>query len=249
MTGKHLPAPRRRRAQLRRKRYTNLELNLEFYRCIEDIVYHPVVLRMKRFYQHCDTDCYQHCLSVAYYNFRICKALQLDARSAARGGMLHDLFLYDWRTHSEKTGDRLHAMTHPWTAYRNAKKYFKLNSIEKEVLTKHMWPTTLIPPRHWETYVICFTDKYCGSAEILEYYSQRLEKYRLLRPLGKKLGQLCTKISGIHQVLESQDLLVPSPEAVSMEKAANVESFAQQRRRRGSSWGRSSSGRKRRALA
>ena len=45
-------------------------------------------------------------------------------RSAARGGMLHDLFLYDWREHSKKTGDRLHAITHPITAYRNACKYF-----------------------------------------------------------------------------------------------------------------------------
>lgn len=246
---KYLPAARGQEVRLRRRRRTELELNREFYRCIEDIVYHPVVLKMKRFYQHCETDCYHHCLSVAYYNFRICRALRLDARSAARGGMLHDLFLYDWRTHSEKTGDRLHAMTHPWTAYRNARKYFKLNSIEKEVITKHMWPTTLIPPRHWETYVICFTDKYCGSAEILEYYSQRLAKHRFLKPLARRLEGLCAKISGIQRVLQSQELLLPSPEAVSAERAASAESFAQLRRRRGSSWGRKASGRKRRLPA
>ena len=105
MTERRLPEAAVSAGRMRKNRYLQQELNQEFYSCIEDIVYHPVVMEMKKFYQHCETDCYRHCLSVAYYNFRICKALRLDARSAARGGMLHDLFLYDWRTHSEETGD------------------------------------------------------------------------------------------------------------------------------------------------
>ena len=248
MTERRLPEAAVSAGRMRKNRYLQQELNQEFYSCIEDIVYHPVVMEMKKFYQHCETDCYRHCLSVAYYNFRICKALRLDARSAARGGMLHDLFLYDWRTHSEETGDKLHAMTHPWTAYHNAKKYFKLNSIEKEVITKHMWPTTLIPPRHWETYVICFTDKYCGSAEILEYYSQRLARYRILKPLSRKKNELCVRISGIHKVLESQNLLIPSPEFPVPERTVRADSFAGQHKRRKSSWGKHSSVRKRRSF-
>ena len=126
------------RENLRRKRREHTKENLEFYECIRDIVGHPAVLEMKKFYQHCDTDCYEHCLDVAYNNYKICKKLGLDARSAARGGMLHDLFLYDWREHRKETGDRLHAITHPITAYRNACKYFHLNKVEKEVITKHI---------------------------------------------------------------------------------------------------------------
>ena len=95
------------RETVRRKRRERTKENLEFYECIRDIVSHPAVLEMKKYYQHCDTDCYEHCLDVAYNNYKICKKLGLDARSAARGGMLHDLFLYDWREHSKKTGDRL----------------------------------------------------------------------------------------------------------------------------------------------
>ena len=116
------------RETVRRKRRERTKENLEFYECIRDIVSHPAVLEMKKYYQHCDTDCYEHCLDVAYNNYKICKKLGLDARSAARGGMLHDLFLYDWREHSKETGDRLHAITHPITAYRNACKYFHLFS-------------------------------------------------------------------------------------------------------------------------
>ena len=163
------------RETVRRKRRERTKENLEFYECIRDIVSHPAVLEMKKYYQHCDTDCYEHCLDVAYNNYKICKKLGLDARSAARGGMLHDLFLYDWREHSKKTGDRLHAITHPITAYRNACKYFHLNKVEKEVITKHMWPVSVIPPRYPETYVICLTDKYCGSREIMDHYAKVLQ--------------------------------------------------------------------------
>ena len=148
----------------------------EFYDSVGDILRHPVVREMRGFSQHCDTHCYRHCLSVAYHNFRICKKLKLDAVSAARGGMLHDLFLYDWREHYRKTGDRFHAMSHPKEAYENASKYFELNEIEAEVIKKHMWPVTLTPPKHLETYVICFTDKYCGALEIAEYYGGWLKK-------------------------------------------------------------------------
>ena len=60
------------REALRRKRRERTKENLEFYECIRDIVSHPAVLEMKKFYQHCDTDCYEHCLDVAYNNYKIC---------------------------------------------------------------------------------------------------------------------------------------------------------------------------------
>ena len=148
----------------------------EFYNSVSDILRHPVVRQMRNYSQHCDTHCYRHCLAVAYHNFKICKKLNLDAVSAARGGMLHDLFLYDWREHFRETGNRFHALSHPHEAYENAIKYFKLNEVEEEVIKKHMWPVTIIPPKHPETYVICFTDKYCGLAEVAEYYSGKLKK-------------------------------------------------------------------------
>lgn len=200
--------------QIRKKRREELERNQEFYNCIKDIVYHPVVLKMKDYYQHCDTDCYQHCLCVAYYNYRICKALNLDYRSAARGGMLHDLFLYDWRTHKKRTGDPFHGMTHPRAAYNMAKKYFRLNSVEKEVITKHMWPLTLFPPRNWETYVICLTDKYCSSLEIADYYSGYIEK----RIYGKMMARIIRKLK--RKFPELQNII---SEIASEEKAAREE--------------------------
>lgn len=225
-----VPKPRISPADIRKKRYAIHEVNQEFYECIQDIIAHPVVLQMKQFYQHCDTDCYDHCLNVAYNNFRICKYLGLDARSAARGGMLHDLFLYDWRKHKKNTGDRLHAITHPVAAYRNARKYFKLNKIEKEVITKHMWPVSVIPPRYPETYIICLTDKYCGSMEIAEHYSRILHS----KIWGKPIAWLMKRaFANVPRATLLQQLV---PDVDSIESAARPESFAQQRRRHSSGW-------------
>ena len=78
------------------------EWKYDFYDCIRDIAEHPVVLRMKLYPHHGTTNCYQHCVHVAYYNYQWCRFFYLDARSAARGAMLHDLFLYDWHTHAKQ---------------------------------------------------------------------------------------------------------------------------------------------------
>ena len=220
------PVPSRGTAGIRRQRQAHSEDNREFYECISDIIYHPKVLEMKRYYQHCNTDCYEHCLSVAYYNYYICKKLKLDARSAARGGMLHDLFLYDWRGHSRRTGDHFHAMTHPRAAYNMAKRYFDLNKIEKEVILKHMWPVTVIPPRYWETYVICFTDKYCSSREIADYYARQPRARWILLPL---LGAMRRLTAGIPELQKEMPELFR--EESSSRSAAQAQSFAQLRRR------------------
>lgn len=138
----------------------------EFYETIKDIAEHPVVRQMKRYPQHGNTSCYKHCLRVAFHNYMLCKKLKLDARSAARAGMLHDLFLYDWHTHAKETGERWHGLKHPETAYRNAKKLVKLNKIEADVIRSHMWPVTLRHiPKTKEGWVTVLTDKYAGAVE------------------------------------------------------------------------------------
>lgn len=138
----------------------------EFYEEIRDLATHPVVLRMKLYPHHGVTSCYRHCLNVAYYNYYWSRKLGLDARSAARGAMLHDLFLYDWHTHAKKTGDRFHGLTHPQKAYKNAEKFFELNEKEKDIILNHMWPVTIRKiPHTKEGWITTVTDKYCGAYE------------------------------------------------------------------------------------
>lgn len=149
------------------------KLRDDFFEAIKDVKDHPVTREMKNYPHHCDTSCYQHCLNVAYYNYYICKILGKDYIAAARAGMIHDLFLYDWHTHTKETGDHFHAMTHPGAALTVAEKYFDLTEKEREIILKHMWPVTITPPKSFEAFIITLTDKFCGSCEILDYVYTR----------------------------------------------------------------------------
>lgn len=139
-----------------------------FENIIFDIKSHPVVLKMKKYTHHGSTTCYDHCLHVSYFSYLACLKMNLNYVSAARAAMLHDLFLYDWHTHKQKTNQRFHGLTHPKAAYKNASKHFNLNEIEKDCILNHMWPITpLCFPKTKEGWIIMILDKYCGLLEIL----------------------------------------------------------------------------------
>ena len=141
---------------------TSLE---EFFSIINDLVKNTKVQKMKIYNQHAHTSCYKHCMQVAYYTYIICKKLNLDYVSATRGAMLHDLFLYDWHTHAKETGEHFHGFTHPRRALANAEKYFDLTDKEKDMILRHMWPLTPVPPKSREGLAIIYADKFCGLAE------------------------------------------------------------------------------------
>ena len=50
-------------------------MNKEFYEITKDLMYNPTVLQMKKYKQHYDTDCYEHCLEVAYWSYLFTKNL------------------------------------------------------------------------------------------------------------------------------------------------------------------------------
>ena len=109
----------------------------EFELIINDLVNNETVQKMKNYKQHYDTSCFDHCKMVAYYSYLLCKKYNLDYKSATRAAMLHDLFLYNWRTR-ENGRKGLHAFTHPKTALENASKLFDLNDKECDLILKHM---------------------------------------------------------------------------------------------------------------
>lgn len=145
------------------------------------IIYdHPTVQKMKLYRQHYDTNCFDHCYNVAFYSYLICKKLNLDYISVSRAGMLHDLFLYDWRK-KQPEHKRFHGFRHPRIALNNASKLFDLNEKEKDIILKHMWPITIIPPKYIEGYIITLTDKYCALEESYNHYFNYFKKRKLFR--------------------------------------------------------------------
>lgn len=140
--------------------------NEDYAACISDLISHEMVWSMGNYTQHVDISCLEHSFYVSYLSYLVCKRLKLDYISAARGGLLHDFFLYDWHGTGMKG---MHGLKHPRIALQNANKYFDLNNIEKDIIRKHMWPLTITPPKHKEVFVVILIDKYCACMEILRF--------------------------------------------------------------------------------
>lgn len=139
--------------------------DLDYMECVRDIMESPVFQSMDNFMQHGDTTCKVHCIKVSYMSYSICRRLGWEYTEAARAGLLHDLFLYDWHTHARETGKHFHGFTHPRTALNNAVRHFDLTEKEKNMILRHMWPLTPIPPKSREGLVIIYSDKFCGMIE------------------------------------------------------------------------------------
>lgn len=157
-----------------------------YYCLVSDLLENDLVLKMKEFTHHGDTTCFQHCLNVSYYNYKICRFFSLNERAAARAGLLHDLFLYDWHTYKPEKGERLHGFTHAGTALKNVRENFIITDIEKDIIEKHMFPLNITAvPKYRETVVIVLVDKYCG---LLETVIPRLRKIKFAAArVGTKL--------------------------------------------------------------
>ena len=152
-----------------------------YYSCISDLINSDVVKQMDNYVQHGSTSTLDHCIRVSYRAYKISKKLHMDYLSAARGALLHDLFLYDW--HLRPKGDKLfqkHGFTHPQTAYENASKHFNLSKKEKDIIVKHMWPLTLRKvPRYKESMLVSLIDKYSSVGETLVPAFAKISDYLL----------------------------------------------------------------------
>lgn len=163
--------------------------DMEYLACVQDILEHPVFCSMDHYYQHGTTTCKEHCIRVSYLSYRICRKVGWDSRSAARASLLHDLFLYDWHTHAKLTGQRFHGFTHPRTALKNAVRYFELTEQEQDMILRHMWPLTPVPPSTREGLAVCYADKVCSLAEVVENIRDRIRSKTGVRHdiLGKTI--------------------------------------------------------------
>ena len=162
-------------------RCRNYERDAAFMECVRDILEHPVFNSMDQYIQHGNTTCRTHCIQVSYLAYRICRRYGGNARSAARAGLLHDLFLYDWHTHARETGEHFHGFTHPKRALKNAERNFELTEEERGIILHHMWPLTPVPPASAAGFAIVWADKFCSASETFaRLWNLRL--FRMLQP-------------------------------------------------------------------
>ena len=73
---------------------------------------------------------------------------------------------------------RLHGFTHPYVACRNAEKEFLLNNIERDIIKRHMFPLTPVPPRYKESWIVTAADKLSASYETVEIFIRKYKKVK-----------------------------------------------------------------------
>ena len=159
---------------------------MEFIKVIKELLEVDQVQEMMNYIQHGKTSTFTHCLIVAYlsYQYSLRLPVQYNTRSLIRGAMLHDFYLYDW--HVPDKSHRLHGYYHAGFALNNARKYFKLDKIEEEIIAKHMWPLNISKlPLCKEAALVCAVDKYVSLAETFHIPIISMEYERLQRLLFK----------------------------------------------------------------
>jgi len=133
-------------------------LKREFVSIAAPLIAHPSVNKLRHCNHHLGKTRLDHVLDVSWMSFRASKHFNLNCKATVRGALLHDLYHYDWL----REGPRWHGMRHPAIALRNASQITTLTDMEQDIIKKHMWPLTLIPPRYAESWLVCFADIYCS---------------------------------------------------------------------------------------
>lgn len=174
-----------KQAEKWRKNYLKQrKLHREIMRNASDIIQSRNFNLTKRHIQHGNMTVNRHCMNVAKYSLAISHKLErmgirCNREELVRGALLHDYFLYDWHEPDYSKPHKLHGFYHPGVALRNAKREYRLTPREEDIIKKHMWPLTVVPPMCREAWIVTTADKWCSL----------LETVRLHRGHGaKKMG-------------------------------------------------------------
>lgn len=179
---------RKRTSEKAKKKYQKFFYNQkELYELLKqyggDILASENFNKTKDHIQHGNMTVNNHCIDVARYSLAISRKLRIpcNRRELVRGALLHDYFLYDWHDKYHRGVKNLHGFYHPGIALRNALKEYKLTPREKDIIKKHMWPLTVVPPHYREAWIVTAADKYCSLLETIGIHKGHGKRIRRLR--------------------------------------------------------------------
>ena len=127
--------------------------NSEFYRIIKKVIDNCNFDETKDIVHHGITR-YEHSIRVAYFSYKITKALGLDYKETTIAALLHDFFTDEVNGKNQIAKLR----QHPKHAVENAKKYFDLSEKQEDIIATHMFPVTFTPPKYIESWIVDIVD-------------------------------------------------------------------------------------------
>lgn len=191
----------RKRHQARAERWKkSFERQREIHRQIResasDILRSQNFRHTKEHIQHGNMTVNNHCIDVAKCSLSISEKLHIrcNRKELIRGALLHDYFLYDWHDKDHVSPHNLHGFRHPGKALENAEGEYELTDREKEIIKKHMWPLTVVPPTCREAWIVTTADKWCSLMETLRLHKGHGKLLKKLRYNKGEQGQSGTSL-------------------------------------------------------
>jgi hypothetical protein len=153
--------------KVREHRRYNL-FNYKIY--FEEILLYSGIMETDAYEQHGETSRFLHSVAVSYYSYRLALFLRMrdHLKDLVRGALAHDYFLYKTKNRRANKTYKKHGRTHPEVALMNAELDFNLTDIERDIISKHMFPLTLSPPKYKESAIVTVIDKVCAVYEFFK---------------------------------------------------------------------------------
>ena len=129
--------------------------------------------------QHHGITRYDHSMNVAYITYAVCKNLNLKYKEATFAALLHDFF--NKEVAKENGYKRL--LDHPKYALKNASKYFELTELQKDIISKHMFPVTFRAPKYKESLIVSLIDKYSSINERIYTSLRDIKELPIIRDI------------------------------------------------------------------
>jgi len=125
----------------------------DFNNIVLDILNNNEFDKLKNYPHHGITR-HEHCVRVAYYTYLVTKTLHLNYIEATRAALLHDFFTDEVSSMSAFARYR----EHPKYALINSKKYFEISKFQENIILRHMFPVTFVPPKYIESFLVDLID-------------------------------------------------------------------------------------------
>src|SRR5690554_5328264 len=147
--------------------------DFHFHAMIADLLADEKVNQLDLFNQHLNTSRLQHSINVAYFSYQLSKNRNVNVLDTVRAALLHDFFLYEWRSKQPVKGS--HVTVHPQQALLTAKSVTEVTPLMEDIILSHMWPVGRVKPKSKEAWIVSFADK---ISTILELSTQLMTKSR-----------------------------------------------------------------------
>ena len=138
----------------------------EFDSICKDILGNTKFNKLKHELHHGITR-YEHSLRVAKTVFKWAKKIKLpNYKDVTRAALLHDFYT---NAEMKNIGAYEKLSIHPSLALNNAKKYYKINDVQEDIIKNHMFPMTRELPKTKEGIMVSLVDKGVAAYEMCRY--------------------------------------------------------------------------------